>query len=182
MRSVIRSSYSACERRSHPAGRGSASVPQVPARSGGRRLAELGQGRLLDTALHAPHQVHEYSRDVRVEISTRTVLDVLEYARRFPRPAVGPVRPQRVVDVADVHQGARTVALAADVARGIPAAVEHDVMLERHYGGEIELLPTREDELRPLLRVPLHHGAFVVAQLARLVEDVQWNARLAEIV
>src|SRR5258708_8518407 len=100
MASVIPSSSSSWERRSHPAGRGSASVPQVPARSGGRRLAELGQGRLLDTALPAPHQVHEYSRDVRVEISTRTVLDVLEYARPVPRPPVAPVRPQRVLALA----------------------------------------------------------------------------------
>ena len=100
----------------------------------------------------------------------------------LPRRAVGAMRAERVVDVAHVHERARAVALARDAPVRVAAPVEHDVMLERHRGGEIELAVAREDQPRALHRVTLHHGALLVRQLARLVEDLERNARLPEIV
>src|SRR5437868_1048343 len=57
-----------------------------------------------DAPFEFPHHVDERVRDDRIELRARLLRHVTEHALGFPRRAVRPVRAQRVVDVADVHQ------------------------------------------------------------------------------
>src|SRR5206468_12654307 len=109
-------------------------------------------------------------------------LQILQDLRMLPGRAVGAMRAERVVDVTHVDERTRAMTLARDAPLRVAATVEHDVMLERHRGGEVELAVAGENESRPFGGVALHHRALLVRQLARLVEDVERNARLPEVV
>src|SRR5678815_384073 len=93
-----------------------------------------------------PHHRDECRRDIRIEFGSDAALDVCERRRGFPRVAIGPLRPQRIVHVADVYQRARLVAVTAKVSIGITAAVDHDMVLEGHERRHVQLLVTLENE------------------------------------
>src|SRR5438046_2155952 len=85
-----------------------------------RRRAPLHEGRRLlledaDLQLRPSHQRHERARDLGVELRPGTVFDVLQRGVRRPRRAIGTIGPQRVEDVAHVHESARVVAFARKV-------------------------------------------------------------------
>src|SRR2546428_3529244 len=81
-----------------------------------------------------------------------------------------------------MHQLAGVMAVAAEGERRIAVAVEHDVMLIRHHGREIELLLGVQDDARAFRGVPVHEGPLLFGELARLGQDLDRNAHLADVV
>ena len=99
----------------------------------------------------------------------------------FPRVAVWALRAQRIVDVTDVDQLARFVAIARVVLVRVSFPVDHDVVLVRHCRGKIETSSALDDQSCPRHGMRLHHLALLIGELTGLVENVLGNVHLAEV-
>src|SRR5215216_208721 len=94
-------------------------------------------------AIPFPQHGGKRSGNGRIELHSRPALDVSDGSLRLPRLTVGPIGPQRIVDVADVHQAAGVLGASGVVERWITSAVEHDVMLVGYDGREVHRVRTR---------------------------------------
>src|SRR5207253_5925441 len=126
-------------------------------------------------SVHAPlefrHHLNEFPRNVRIELRPRPFRDVPEHPCRLPCLSIGPMRAQRVVHVAHMHEDARRVTRAVEMTTRVAAAVDHDVVLVGHRRSEIELSVTCYNDARAVRWVTLHHLALLVGELPRLVQD-----------
>ena len=98
------------------------------------------------------------------------------------RQPVGALFDQRRVDVDDRRQSHDIADLIAAQAIGISGAVENLVMMQHHIKHFRRKSALRRERIIPETRMHPHLPHILVGELSGLVENGNWNERLADIV